>query len=98
MSKQQKTRLFVLCAVFGGNNYTFISRDDAFSQRQAAWLLLLLPTASCSLHLQQVRCDPEWVVTHLTVTVLPAPKIYTHISISTVNTGENKLTLVKAAQ
>lgn len=62
-----------MSAFHDDNNGTFISRYNAFSQCQAAWLLLLA-TTSCSLHLQQVRRDPERVVPQLPLTVLPTPK------------------------
>lgn len=68
---------FQFCAVCGANICTLISRDDAFSQGQAA--RLLLPTLSFSLHLQQIWCYPKGVVTHLTLTVLPTPKTYIDI-------------------
>lgn len=60
-------------------NCTLISRDDALSQRQAAWLLLLPPAASFALHLQQIGRYPKGVVTHLTLAILPSPKTYIEV-------------------
>lgn len=75
--------MFELCIICDATNCTLISRDDAFSQRQAA-RLLLLPTASSPLHLQQVWRYPKRVETLLTLAVLPTPKTYIEILISTV--------------
>lgn len=52
---------------------TFISRDDAFSQCQTAWLLFP-PTAPFALHLQQIWSYPKRIVAHFTLAVLSAPK------------------------
>ena len=71
------------CLSCGADYRTLVSRDDAFSQRQAA-RLLLFPTASCSLHRQQVGGHPKRVVTHLTLAVLPTPKTWMEMLFSTL--------------
>lgn len=70
---------------------TFVSRDDAFSQCQAAWLLFP-PTAPFSLHLQQIGGYPKRVVAHLTIAVLTAPEKNSFVFLNAETTESQKNT------